>query len=265
MPVDFTAREDRPAADPNGSAFAPVPTFAQPNRGKKRRSRAKTEPPMVQEPAITPPEAMVAKSEAMMNTPPESPLGPDFAASQDFARTPRTSRKLPTAVLIAAPAAVLLAGAAFLMTQPRGEPVNPAPMGPAPVQTSEAAPPPVNPMPEIAPPAPAPTAAQAAPETSPAGATPPRRETRTARARPAPRAPAAEDNAAAASATVPSAPRDRSDLVVNPMPVVIPPVAAPPTPSTAPQTPTDLPPTTPIPEISGESKEVLPDSSASTP
>jgi hypothetical protein len=51
---------------------------------------------------------------------------------------------------------------------------------------------------------------------------------------------------------------------VNP-PLVIPPVAAPPKPSTAPQAPADLPPTTPIPEISGESREVLPDSSASTP
>jgi hypothetical protein len=262
MPVDFTAREDRPAADPNASAFAPVPTFAQPTRGKGRR-RGKTESP---EPAAaTAPEAMAARTEAMMNAPPATPMAAEFAASGDFAPRPRQARAIPTAVLVAVPAAVLLAGVAWLVTQPRGEPVNPTDMGPAPIQTTEATQGPVNPMPEIVSPAPAPRTAQAAPQTAPAAITPTPRETRTARARPAPRAPAAEDSAAAASATVPSAPRDRSDLVVNPAPVVIPPVAAPPTPSTSPQTPADLPPTTPLPEISGESKEVLPDSTATTP
>jgi hypothetical protein len=261
MPVDFTAREDRPAADPNGSAFAPVPTFARPTRGKgRRRGKAETAEPA----AAVAPEAMAARTEAMMNAPPATPMAAEFAAGGDFTPRPRASRKLPTAVLIAAPAAVLLAGAAYLATQPRGEPVNPPAAGPAPIQTTEATQGPVNPMPEIAPPAPTPMAAQAAPKAS-AAATPAPRETRTARARPAPRAPAAEDSAAEASATAPSPPRDRSDLVVNPAPVAIPPIAAPPTPSTAPQTPADLPPTTPIPEISGDTREVLPDSSASTP
>jgi len=254
MPVEFTAREDLPPTAPEGSAFAPVPVYDRSRSNKARRKMPSAAAAPV--PAFDDP---MAFDEPMVTEPAMRPIE---------ARPAR--RSTPVAALIAAPVALALIGGAWLLAQQReaAAPMQTAAStstAPAALETAQA--PPVNPPMELPQSTPAPEAATpaapaapavnaAAATVSPAGKTPPpRRAIRQARARPAP-APTAEDSAAEASATVPAEPRaSTTGQAVNPPPIIAPPVVAP----TAPTTPSVAP------EVSGQSPEVTPYSSSTTP
>jgi len=237
MSVDFTSRDDPLSPQPQDSAFAPTPVYARDTK-KKRRTRS-----------VAP------------------------AADTGFARPERdvtSGRSIPTAALIAVPAAIVVLGGAFYLMQPRDTGMPPV------AENTATAPAALATAPELSTPSPAPIetmpTATPAPVTTPAraerAATPaaePRRETRVARARPAP-SPSASDSGADASATLPATPQPYSATpappsattpqVVTPPPVNEPVNPAPMTADPAPVTPTPAP-----DAISGATPEVAPSSS----
>jgi hypothetical protein len=251
MPVDFSAREDFSPPSPDAAAFAPTPVFARPAKTSRRFRGAA--------PSVT--TAMTAPAGETVFT--REPLARDHVADEFERPAKPAARGVPTAVLIAVPAALAVLGGAYywMQTHDTGPTLaaNTATAPPALITTpalETPVAPPAETMPKVTP-APAAVAERAS-----APAAQPARATRVARARPAP-APAADDSAADASAVVPASP---------PMETA-PQSAAPPAASTAPPSLTIPPvagavnpaPLAPPPEVMGATPETSADPASATP
>lgn len=247
MPVDFSGRDELLFGDPNKPIFGDTPIYSRP---RKSRGFGFSKPATA---------ATTASAPRMRG---ETALGSGAIASE---RVTRKSNGIPAVALIAAPAAIVLLGGAFLLMQPRepaptdtltvaaAEPATPVPVAP---ELAPAAPTPETAGASVNPAATAPVEKVATPAPARAEAAP--RATQVARARPAPRAPTVEDLATEASATAPAATSSApaSSMAVTPAPLDIPSVSAPMTvdpaavnPPAAPTGPTGAAPA-PVPDAS---------------
>jgi len=274
MATDFTDREDlsgKPA--PEDVPFAPTPVFARDSKaGRKARGRmfaarpaGPAEEPRSFDPTPAPASPAEARVFAAAPTAEDRVMFTDAPAVEESEfvlpeREIRPGRSVPIAALVAIPVAIVLAGGAYFLMQPREPDQQTVAM------TTETAPAALSTAPPLAPP-PEPVDAKPVAEPAPtaraeAPAAQPQRQARATRTRPA-APPAATDSGVEASATTPSNPLPYTAVSpeVTPAPgAVNPPVVAAEPANPAPTQPAP----TPTPDTS-VNPAPAPDSSAVTP